>query len=688
MEYALPNIKKPKNGFFLFLYIIEMPPTTRSKSKLESEEKKIKEQQFTDYFVELNDDKIQKWLENPTKNPIDNSPIDNDYFNSTNKYFRIYNAVFKYYRKQGLLNDDEILRKMPSNHKLFNNKYDYLYYDFFMKNPIKIHKDAEKMLKFLYDYLSEDNLKGKSYDVYCKNIIIEKFVKQIYICIEYIEEELILLLELGFSRNSDEYKSFTIETYDDYKYINMLINSFEINDIIDEEIYERLIDGMPGFMFSNYIREMRITPDKIIHYYDTLFQDIIKLHTGKVIQNNENKKYEELEDPLIRILSDFSSNNPDFDIENINTELPKRAFENIDDFEKFKNEYEEKNKKYNDAKAKYNKWESEEREDTEPEFPKRETILFNKKPIIVGTRPDLLKFINDEDYEKLKEKHKSNLKILNEYQKLMNLDFFTLTKKPPSEKLKTRKQINKKYLENGDGNPKKCNGNFDTISSENFDSEYYPLTKLQLMVKIHTRNNENKITRTDCFYTPNIYNYLVSIAKEGVKSFTNPNRPDILLTEENLREIMRKVKLIDPTKELPKHIVPRKDTEFYLLTRQNGLFYNIYLSRKFTSVPEFIIYKICCIPANIEQTHTGSSDMTSATMIIKIQNLFDKGLLLHSYVPPYKNEQRTSYIKLGIHFNRYKEVRDWGPLQRINEEPSAEKIRLFKHYFQEISSYE
>ena len=75
-------------------------------------------------------------------------------------------------------------------------------------------------------------------------------------------------------------------------------------------------------------------------------------------------------------------------------------------------------------------------------------------------------------------------------------------------------------------------------------------------------------------------------------------------------------------------------------------------------------------------------------MIIKIQNLFDKGLLLHSYVPPYKNEQRTSYIKLGIHFNRYKEVRDWGPLQRFDEEPSAEKIRLFKHYFQEISSYE
>jgi signal transduction histidine kinase len=91
MEYALPNIKKPFLAFFLFLYIIEMPPTTRSKSKLESEEKKIKEQQFTDYFVELNDDKIQKWLENPTKNPIDNSPIDNDYFNSTNKYFRIYN---------------------------------------------------------------------------------------------------------------------------------------------------------------------------------------------------------------------------------------------------------------------------------------------------------------------------------------------------------------------------------------------------------------------------------------------------------------------------------------------------------------------------------------------------------------------------------------------------------------------
>jgi hypothetical protein len=71
-------------------------------------------------------------------------------------------------------------------------------------------------------------------------------------------------------------------------------------------------------------------------------------------------------------------------------------------------------------------------------------------------------------------------------------------------------------------------------------------------------------------------------------------------------------------------------------------------------------------------------------MLVKIQNLFDKGLLLYSYVPPYKDED-NNYIKFSIHFNRYKEVRDWGPLQRINEEPSAEKIRLFKHYFQEIS---
>jgi len=382
---------------------------------------------------------------------------------------------------------------------------------------------------------------------------------------------------------------------------------------------------------------------------------------------------------LLTILSDLSSRKEyeGIDIENISTELPKREFENNDDFEKFKNEYEEKNKKYNDALAKYHKWESEEREGTEPEFPKRETILFNKKPITVGTRPDLLNYINDKDYEILKKKHKLNLRLLKEYQEIAD----TLL----SYTQKTRKEIEDNDLNHGDELKTKCNGNFDTISHEEFDSKYYPLAKLQLMVKIHTRDEKDDIIRTDCFYTPNIYNYLVADAKKG-KSFTNPNNQKAL-TEENLQAIMEKVILIDSKKKLPKYIVPRKDTKIHLLTEQDNDFYHIYLSRTFTYVPEFIIHKICCIPANIEHTHTGSSDMTSATMLVKIQNLFDKGLLLYSYVPPYKDEY-NNYIKFGIHFNRYKKEGDWGRLQRINQKPSAEKIRLFKHYFEEISLYD
>ena len=68
--------------------------------------------------------------------------------------------------------------------------------------------------------------------------------------------------------------------------------------------------------------------------------------------------------------------------------------------------------------------------------------------------------------------------------------------------------------------------------------------------------------------------------------------------------------------------------------------------------------------------------MTSSTYVKKIYDLFNNGMLMHRYVPPYY-VGRGEYVKLMIHFNRYQTAEDW-------DKPRREQIRMFKHYMEEI----
>ena len=83
---------------------------------------------------------------------------------------------------------------------------------------------------------------------------------------------------------------------------------------------------------------------------------------------------------------------------------------------------------------------------------------------------------------------------------------------------------------------------------------------------------------------------------------------------------------------------------------------------------------------------SGSSDITSNTMLFRIFKLFNEGKLLHNYVPPYcllSNNQYRYYIKAGIHFNRYKTSTDW-----IKDNITKDEfVNLFKHYAEEINNF-
>jgi hypothetical protein len=121
-------------------------------------------------------------------------------------------------------------------------------------------------------------------------------------------------------------------------------------------------------------------------------------------------------------------------------------------------------------------------------------------------------------------------------------------------------------------------------------------------------------------------------------------------------------------------------------------FYNIYLTRKIGD-KEYNVYNICVIPADIEPTGsfaTGSADLSSYTMLVRIFKLFNDGKLLYNYVPPYYitlNNNYIKYIKLQIHFNRYKTINHWIFEDNGDERTKESFIEMFKHYAQEINNY-
>ena len=179
-------------------------------------------------------------------------------------------------------------------------------------------------------------------------------------------------------------------------------------------------------------------------------------------------------------------------------------------------------------------------------------------------------------------------------------------------------------------------------------------------------------------------------------------------TQENIDDLMKVMKIIDPTLEVPVFIKHMNDTklklEYRVITETyNDLdssfgdiniirYYNVYLSR-IIGYKEYEVYNICTIPADIEAGGifaTGSSDLTSEVMLFGIYRLFNEGRLLHKYIPPYRIEYiyegtlEYSYIKTEIHFNQYYDSKMWIPLYETTKE---DFINMFKHYAEEVKNY-
>jgi len=92
---------------------------------------------------------------------------------------------------------------------------------------------------------------------------------------------------------------------------------------------------------------------------------------------------------------------------------------------------------------------------------------------------------------------------------------------------------------------------------------------------------------------------------------------------------------------------------------------------------EFKILTIFVFPADIEVKDTGSADLTSSTLLLKIIELFNNGKLMETYLPPYQIED--FYLLPDIDYNAYNDINKWVTMKY------DEKVDLFKRMATEIN---
>ena len=721
------------------------------------------------------EDDVKEWCKNPTINPINGkqmNPMDNNYFDIWKMAF---NIMKKKLGRNDIING-VLKNHLPNEHLLFNKKFDFLYHAHLKKENIMptmartqfYNQNINNMQIYMLlseniDYTEEKNTKLETELELLRNRFTDIDVgigrANLRIMNSYFRTYMNNVVDNLL------YHNFNYETID---LLVMVLGPDEI-DGRSKSVVKSFVKFVTEEKFSNgeiileycekekrksncpeWIKNMLM----LIENYNAFFKDIEELLSPdpeinkEVIDNYENKKFERIkDDPVEKYFKKFEQAlallkqdkykkliDPDtfkpVDISKYLTESQYSAFKkekyNKDTARKINDDlYKEELKKYKSIK------------DTNPNAkspspPKRYTIKLPNKPQPYIEGQALPQFIEDSVARSFKKDYESSKEALDEYVKVKNMPYLQLVKyvekKSPSKEIKdiakdnillsmTREQINENILNDEysfDSTDRtelqdRCSSNEDIITKQDFDSEDYPLAKLQLMVRLKIRNGDTY--KTECLYGPQFYNYLVESINTKQPFISPATR--IPYTEEHIDELMKVMRLINPSIERPYFLKPINDKKLKIeytpvspefAVNNFGLeFVSIDLYRQI-GVTKHKIYHICVIPINIgsqqDQEHvigTGSTDLTSATMLFRIFKLFRDGRLLNKYVPPYCITLRdhlgrlmTQYIGMMIHFNNYRTVEQWLEYRTRDEvrDLTRDEVRdKFIRYAQEINNF-
>ncbi len=499
-------------------------------------------------------------------------------------------------------------------------------------------------------------------------------------------------------------------------------NRFSNGDLIIEYLKKEYRSSMNNWMEDAL---------EVYNNYKKVYKDIddcFNPATG-IIENPENKQHLPINDPLDAYFEEFEKQleqirSPKYSkLIDLTTFKPKEnAFflnnAQYANFKKIKDAYDIDRKIY---EVKLELYEKTGKNGSSPIPPVKPVIVLpNGKNHTIGRELDPL-HIKDEVIKSFKRDYKKALPIIEEYNKIKNMSYLELkklkTSNSPSSAVKqlirdnelltmTKEQIASDILYDYSGLADKCSESIDILTNEELDDENYPLSKLQLMVRMKVYTPDRQRYRTECIYAPKLYNYLIKCINTK-EPFINPVTK-AKYTQENIEELMKVMRIIDPSLEIPVFIKHMNDTKLKVEykeitktyqnldasfgTRNTLRYYNMYLSRTIGGI-EYNVYNICTFPADIEATGefaTGSADLNSYTMLVNIYKLFNEGRLLYDYIPPYRipltgRPGVYRYIKPLIHFNRYNISKKW-----LNDGVTTTKtdfINMFKHYAQEVNNY-
>jgi len=677
---------------------------------------------------------IEKWCSNPEIHPFNG----NHMTPNSNEYQKIYQEAYKILKKNKI-NIADFPNKLPKNHLLFGDM-DLLYY---MNNREKIN-----VITKIYENNKRELHAG---ELFAEHIAIISDKPTI------LEQELELIkkcFEGDYMKNAfEKYNKMLAKSFFNKNYVGVLSYPDRMRDLEKSSMYNDL--DKETYWFIQLLENNRLNNGEIIIEYlqkeyrssiNNWMEDALNIYnsykrvykdiddcfnpaTG-IIENTENKQYLPINDPLDAYFEEFEKKlekikNPKYSkLIDLTTFKPKKnAFflnnAQYAEFKKVKDAYDIDRKKY---EVNLELYEKNGKNGSSPKPPTKPVVVLpNGKNHTIGRELDPL-HIKDEVIKSFKRDYKKALPIIEEYNAIKNMSYLELKKRvianSPSSSVKqlirdnelltmTKEQIANDVLYDYSGLADKCSESIDILTNEELDDENYPLSKLQLMVRMKVYTPDRQRYRTECIYAPKLYNYLIKCinAKEP---FINPVTK-AKYTQENIEELMKVMRIIDPSLEVPVFIKHMNDTklkvEYKELTKTyqnldasfgttNTIrYYKMYLSRIIGGV-EYSVYNICTFPADIEaegEFATGSADLNSYTMIVNIYKLFNEGRLLYNYIPPYRvpltgRTGEYRYIKPAIHFNKYKLSKDW-----LNDGWSTmtktDFINMFKHYAQEVNNY-
>ena len=513
-----------------------------------------------------------------------------------------------------------------------------------------------------------------------------------------------------------------IDLMENYKFSNGKIIIDYIKEIVNRvPTYLRSVADIPEF--NNAINVY----DKYKKHYND-YHNLLDPNSG-IVDNYEDKKFDIIEDPLDDYFKKYEEKfkkikSPKFStLINLTSFKPIAINRYLNDKQnkgfqieksKMKKDYENSKQEYEKSLSLYKSIREANPTAKSPSPPKRPTIkLENGQTYMYGNIEP--KHIKDELVKEFSSEYKKVKPLIDIYNKIKDMGYLELIKqetgKYQTEEAKelikkhpllsmNRENINDNLLYDYSGDENKCSEPTDILSNEEFDNDNYPLAKLQLMVTLKFTNPN----RTECVYAPKLYNLLVSSINNR-EPFINPITR-IKYSEEHINQVMDIMKIvINPDIERPIFLKPINDTGLFiqykpLRSQTTGgptwkrylNWYNISIYRKFGD-EIYKIYDLCTIPADVEPDNdfaTASTDLSSNVMLFRIFKLFKDGRLLHNYVPPYyiRDGPYIKYIKLMIHFNRYKTSEDWLYDKETGiERNKAEFIDMFKSYASEINNF-